>query len=303
MSINLTVVPVEWAGTQDQLPRHPRLCGLRRRGDGGAARGRCGAGGGLGGKGRRGRHGAGLARTPTSTSLPRLVFVNKLDRENTSYDRALESLRSHFGTGVAPLTIPIGEQASFSGVVDLVSGKAYTFAERQGDRGRDSRRDGRGRRALPRATGRERRRERRRPDGRSTWRARRSARPSCAAPSRRVSRRARWCRCWPARPARTSACSQLLDAITEYLPSAAERAWNHSRWAAGRLRLQDHRRSAEGDLLLLPRLQRHGQVRHAPLQLKTATDERLGQLQTMRGKLQEPVTEVAGRRHRRGDRA
>ena len=60
--------------------------------------------------------------------LPRLVFVNKLDRDNTSYDRALDSLRGHFGTKVVPLTIPIGEQASFSGVVDLVSGKAYTFS-------------------------------------------------------------------------------------------------------------------------------------------------------------------------------
>ena len=60
--------------------------------------------------------------------LPRLAFINKLDRENTSYDRALESLRSQFGSGVVPLTVPIGEQASFCGVVDLVSGKAYTYA-------------------------------------------------------------------------------------------------------------------------------------------------------------------------------
>ncbi len=60
--------------------------------------------------------------------LPVVAFVNKLDRENTSYDRALESLRRNFGTRVVPLTIPIGEQASFSGVVDLVSGKAYSFS-------------------------------------------------------------------------------------------------------------------------------------------------------------------------------
>ena len=53
--------------------------------------------------------------------LPRIVFVNKLDRENTSYDHALESLRAHFGTRIVPLTIPIGEQATFSGVVDLVA--------------------------------------------------------------------------------------------------------------------------------------------------------------------------------------
>jgi elongation factor G len=61
--------------------------------------------------------------------LPRMVFVNKLDRENTSFERALESLRAAFGPKVVPLQIPIGEQAGFSGVVDLVTGKAYTFAD------------------------------------------------------------------------------------------------------------------------------------------------------------------------------
>ena len=60
-------------------------------------------------------------------NLPRMVLVNKLDRENTSFDNALKSLRDHFGTKVVPLQIPIGEQANFKGVVDLVSQKGYTF--------------------------------------------------------------------------------------------------------------------------------------------------------------------------------
>ena len=59
--------------------------------------------------------------------LPRMVLVNKLDRENTSFDNALKSLRDHFGTKVVPLQIPIGEQSNFKGVVDLVSQKGYTF--------------------------------------------------------------------------------------------------------------------------------------------------------------------------------
>jgi elongation factor G len=59
--------------------------------------------------------------------LPRMVLVNKLDRENTSFEQALASLRGQFGTKVVPLQIPIGEQASFRGVVDLVTQKAYTF--------------------------------------------------------------------------------------------------------------------------------------------------------------------------------
>jgi elongation factor G len=60
-------------------------------------------------------------------NMPRMVLVNKLDRENTSFETALESLRQQFGTKVVPLQIPIGEQASFKGVVDLVSQKGYTF--------------------------------------------------------------------------------------------------------------------------------------------------------------------------------
>jgi elongation factor G len=60
-------------------------------------------------------------------NLPRMVLVNKLDRENTSFDNALESLRNQFGLKVVPLQIPIGEQSNFKGVVDLVSQKGYTF--------------------------------------------------------------------------------------------------------------------------------------------------------------------------------
>ncbi len=60
-------------------------------------------------------------------ALPRLVLVNKLDRENTSFDQALESLRSHFGNSVVPLQMPLGEQANFRGVIDLVTRKGYTF--------------------------------------------------------------------------------------------------------------------------------------------------------------------------------
>jgi len=59
--------------------------------------------------------------------LPRMVLVNKLDRENTSFEQALESLRNQFGLKVVPLQIPIGEQAGFKGVVDLVTQKGYTF--------------------------------------------------------------------------------------------------------------------------------------------------------------------------------
>jgi elongation factor G len=60
-------------------------------------------------------------------NLPRIVVVNKLDRENTSFDQALDSLRAQFGTNIVPLQVPIGEQTNFNGVVDLITQKGYTF--------------------------------------------------------------------------------------------------------------------------------------------------------------------------------
>ncbi len=60
-------------------------------------------------------------------NLPRFVLVNKLDRENTSFDNALKSLRDKFGVKVVPLQVPIGEQSNFKGVVDLVTQKGYIF--------------------------------------------------------------------------------------------------------------------------------------------------------------------------------
>lgn len=59
--------------------------------------------------------------------LPRLVFVNKMDRENSSFYRVLEGLREAFGPGVVPLQIPVGAEAGFRGVVDLVKMKAYLY--------------------------------------------------------------------------------------------------------------------------------------------------------------------------------
>jgi elongation factor G len=61
--------------------------------------------------------------------LPRAIFINKMDRENANYYRTLEALRQSFGLSVAPVMLPIGAEGSFSGVVDLVTLKAYTFSD------------------------------------------------------------------------------------------------------------------------------------------------------------------------------
>ncbi len=59
--------------------------------------------------------------------LPRAVLVNKLDRERASFDRTLEQLVRAFGTQVAPLQLPVGDEHEFSGVADLLSRKAYRY--------------------------------------------------------------------------------------------------------------------------------------------------------------------------------
>ena len=59
--------------------------------------------------------------------LPRLIFVNKLDRERASFDGTLEQLKSTFGAGVAPLELPIGIESSFCGVADLLTDTAITY--------------------------------------------------------------------------------------------------------------------------------------------------------------------------------
>jgi elongation factor G len=66
-------------------------------------------------------------RVAAELGLPRMFFVNKLDRERASFDRTLEQLRDRFGAGVAPLELPIGEEASFRGVADLLTDTAVLY--------------------------------------------------------------------------------------------------------------------------------------------------------------------------------
>lgn len=60
-------------------------------------------------------------------NLPRLMFINKMDRENADFARSLNSAREIFGKRVAPIQVPIGAEKSFKGIVDLLSEKAYMF--------------------------------------------------------------------------------------------------------------------------------------------------------------------------------
>ena len=60
--------------------------------------------------------------------LPRMVIVNKMDRERASTSRTLEALQKKFGKNVVPIQLPMGEEHNFTGVVDLISMKAFKYA-------------------------------------------------------------------------------------------------------------------------------------------------------------------------------
>jgi elongation factor G len=68
-------------------------------------------------------------RIADDMGLPRMIFVSKLDRERSSYERTLEQLRETFGAGIAPLELPIGEEAGFRGVADLLSDTAIFYED------------------------------------------------------------------------------------------------------------------------------------------------------------------------------
>jgi len=61
--------------------------------------------------------------------VPRLVFVNKMDRSGADFLRVIEQIKSRLGSNAVPMQLPIGAEDSFSGVVDLVKMKAIYWNE------------------------------------------------------------------------------------------------------------------------------------------------------------------------------
>jgi len=64
-------------------------------------------------------------RAADERDLPRVVFVNKLERENADFERVLGGLRERYGKEVVPLTIPLGREHGLSGVIELIGRSAY----------------------------------------------------------------------------------------------------------------------------------------------------------------------------------
>ena len=74
-------------------------------------------------------------RLAAELDIPRMVFINKLDRERADFERTLDQLRDRFGAGVAPLELPIGREAEFRGVADLLTDTAWFYEGGTGTHG------------------------------------------------------------------------------------------------------------------------------------------------------------------------
>ncbi len=61
--------------------------------------------------------------------LPRMVFVNKMDRDNADFESAVEGVEKAYGVSAIPLNIPIGAGESFEGVIDIINMKAYQYKD------------------------------------------------------------------------------------------------------------------------------------------------------------------------------
>ncbi len=57
--------------------------------------------------------------------VPKMIFINKMDRENANFYKTLDALRELYGTNIIPLQLPMGQAENFTGLVDLVRMKAY----------------------------------------------------------------------------------------------------------------------------------------------------------------------------------
>src|SRR5512140_1312805 len=61
--------------------------------------------------------------------VPRICFINKMDRTGASYENSIESIRQRLGAHPIPMQLPIGSESSFAGVVDLLTMQAIYWTD------------------------------------------------------------------------------------------------------------------------------------------------------------------------------
>ncbi|MEK7825287.1 MAG: elongation factor G [Nitrospirota bacterium] len=67
----------------------------------------------------------------SDAGLPSIIFVNKMDKETANFQKAKKEIEKAFGLPAVPLYIPMGAEAGFEGVVDLITGKAIRYGKNQ----------------------------------------------------------------------------------------------------------------------------------------------------------------------------
>ena len=65
--------------------------------------------------------------------VARMLFVNRMSRENADFDRTVEALRAAFGNCVVPVQFPIGKEKDFRGLVDLLHEEAHIYRDESGE--------------------------------------------------------------------------------------------------------------------------------------------------------------------------
>ena len=68
-------------------------------------------------------------RQANKYKVPRIAFVNKMDRTGANFFRAVEQMKTRLGANPVPIAIPIGEEERFEGIIDLVKMKAIIWDE------------------------------------------------------------------------------------------------------------------------------------------------------------------------------
>lgn len=76
-------------------------------------------------------------RQANKYNVPRICFVNKMDRTGANFKRTVDMMKKRLKANAAPIQIPIGAEASFAGIIDIIGQKAWYFTEQskaeQGD--------------------------------------------------------------------------------------------------------------------------------------------------------------------------
>ena len=80
-------------------------------------------------------------RQATKYSVPRIVYVNKMDKTGADFEYSVNSIKTKLGVKVAPIQLPMGKETELKGVIDIIEEKAYFLEGDTGEKGYDTPKD------------------------------------------------------------------------------------------------------------------------------------------------------------------